>query len=174
MYSTGLIAYNRMISNLSTIVIDILEICAMLGCTYTTLCDKVCQWVATGRWLTPVSSTNKTDCYEMTEILLKVALSTTIPNQTKMWLTFPFFNIFSCNQFLLQFSMQIFLKLCTMLSHILKIFIWHCESHLSPLTYNPGLFIKFKTLHLLTFFSMSHLTYWAIQYLCNQAIYGFL
>jgi hypothetical protein len=111
-YSTGLIAYNRMISNLSTIVIDILEICAMSGCTYTTLCDKVCQ------------------C-----------------------------NIFSCNQFLLQFSMQIFLKLCTMLSHILKIFIWHCESHLSPLTYNLGLFIKFKTLHLLTFFSMSHLTY---------------
>jgi hypothetical protein len=30
----------------------------------TTLCDKVCQWLAVGRWLspgTPVSSTNKTD-----------------------------------------------------------------------------------------------------------------
>jgi hypothetical protein len=29
----------------------------------TTLCDKVCQWLATGRWFspdTPVSSTNKT------------------------------------------------------------------------------------------------------------------
>jgi hypothetical protein len=31
-----------------------------------TLCDKVCQWLATDRWFspgTPVSSTNKTDRY---------------------------------------------------------------------------------------------------------------
>jgi hypothetical protein len=38
----------------------------------TTLCDKVCQWPATGRWFSPgppVTSTNKT------EILLKVAQS---------------------------------------------------------------------------------------------------
>ena len=43
----------------------------------TTLCDKVWQWLVTGRWFspgTPVSSTNKTDRYDMTEILLKVAL----------------------------------------------------------------------------------------------------
>jgi hypothetical protein len=41
----------------------------------TTLCDKVCQWLATGRWFSPgppVSSTNKTDRYDITEILLKV------------------------------------------------------------------------------------------------------
>ena len=34
--------------------------------------DKVCQSLATGRWLspgTPVSSTNKTDCHDITEIL---------------------------------------------------------------------------------------------------------
>jgi hypothetical protein len=40
----------------------------------TTLCDKVCQWLAAGRWFspgTPVSSTNKTDCHDMTELLLK-------------------------------------------------------------------------------------------------------
>ena len=46
---------------------------------YTTLCDKVCQWYATGRWFspnTPVSSTNKTDRRDITEILLKVALNT--------------------------------------------------------------------------------------------------
>ena len=46
----------------------------------TTLCDKVCQWLATGRWFSPgppVSSTNKTDCHDITEILLKVALNTT-------------------------------------------------------------------------------------------------
>ena len=45
----------------------------------TTLCNKVCQWLATGRWFspgTPVSSTNKTDCHDITEILLKMALNT--------------------------------------------------------------------------------------------------
>jgi hypothetical protein len=30
-------------------------------CINTTLCEKVCQWLATGRWFSPVSSTNKTD-----------------------------------------------------------------------------------------------------------------
>ena len=43
------------------------------GVLNTTLCDKVCQWLATGP---PVSSTNKTDRYDITEILLKVALNT--------------------------------------------------------------------------------------------------
>jgi hypothetical protein len=46
----------------------------------TTLCDKVCQWLATGRWFSLsilVSFTNKTDCHDITEILLKVALNTT-------------------------------------------------------------------------------------------------
>jgi len=45
----------------------------------TALCDKVCQWLAAGRWFSPgtvVSSTN------ITEILLKVALSTTAPTLT--------------------------------------------------------------------------------------------
>ena len=45
----------------------------------TTLCDKVCQWLVTGRWFSlvpPVSSTNKTDGHDITEIVLKVALST--------------------------------------------------------------------------------------------------
>ena len=45
----------------------------------TTLRDKVCQWLVTGRWFSlgpPVSSTNKTDRYNWTEILLKVALNT--------------------------------------------------------------------------------------------------
>ena len=53
---------------------------SLQGVLYTTLCDKVCQWLATGRWFspgTPVSSTNKTDRHDITEILLKVALNTT-------------------------------------------------------------------------------------------------
>ena len=44
----------------------------------TALCDKVCQWLATGLWFSPgppVSSTNKTDHHDITEILLKVTLS---------------------------------------------------------------------------------------------------
>jgi hypothetical protein len=32
---------------------------------------------------TTVSSTNKTDCHDITEILLKVALNTINPNQSK-------------------------------------------------------------------------------------------
>ena len=42
------------------------------------LCDQVCQWLAACRWFSPstlVSSTNKTDRHNITEILLKVALS---------------------------------------------------------------------------------------------------
>ena len=46
------------------------------GVLDTTLCDKVCQLLATGRWFSPVSSTNKIDCHDITEILLKVALNT--------------------------------------------------------------------------------------------------
>jgi hypothetical protein len=50
------------------------------GVLDTTLCDQVCQWLATGRWIspgTPVFSTNrKTNRHDITEILLKVALNT--------------------------------------------------------------------------------------------------
>jgi hypothetical protein len=44
-----------------------------------TICDKVCQWLAAGLWISPgtlVSFTNKTDHHDITEILLKVALNT--------------------------------------------------------------------------------------------------
>jgi hypothetical protein len=53
----------------------------------TTLCDKVCQWLVTYQWFSPgppVSSTNKTDCHEITEISLKVALNIT-QKQTKTY-----------------------------------------------------------------------------------------
>jgi hypothetical protein len=48
------------------------------GVLDTTLCDKDCQWHATGHSFypgTPVSSTNKTDRRAIAEILLKVALN---------------------------------------------------------------------------------------------------
>jgi hypothetical protein len=45
----------------------------------TQVCDKICQWLAAGRWFSPgnrVSSTNKTDLHDLTEILLQMALNT--------------------------------------------------------------------------------------------------
>ena len=48
------------------------------GVLDTTLCDKVCQWLAAGRWFSPgipVSSTNKTDRHGIIKIL-KVTLNT--------------------------------------------------------------------------------------------------
>ena len=53
------------------------------GVLDTTLCDKVCQWLAVG-WRffpgNPVSATNKTDSHDdITEILLKVTLNTIKP-----------------------------------------------------------------------------------------------
>ena len=44
-----------------------------------TSCDNVCQWLATGRCLspgTPITSTDNTDWNDITEILLKMALNT--------------------------------------------------------------------------------------------------
>jgi hypothetical protein len=65
----------------------------------TTLCDKVCQWLAAGRWFslgTPVSSTNKTDIHDITELLLKVTLNTIMISLTLIvlqTLPCPFLNI---------------------------------------------------------------------------------
>jgi hypothetical protein len=48
-----------------------------LGVLDTTLCDKVCQWLSADLWFslgTPVSSTNNTDCQEITKIHVVVQL----------------------------------------------------------------------------------------------------
>jgi hypothetical protein len=58
-----------------------------------TLCDKVCQWLVTCRWFslgTLVSSTNKTDRHDITEILLKVELN--IINQPNQ-ICYPFLTL---------------------------------------------------------------------------------
>ena len=57
------------------------------GVLDVTLCDKVCQWLVADRWFspsTPVSSTNKTECHDIAEILLRVALNTITLAQTRM------------------------------------------------------------------------------------------
>jgi len=67
--------YNKCLSPLKFLV----RIPLRRGVLDTTLCYKVCQWLATGRWFsldTPVSSTNKTDLHDITKILLKAALNT--------------------------------------------------------------------------------------------------
>ena len=49
------------------------------GVLAITLCDKVCQWLVTGSYfspVTPVSSTSKTDPHNITEILLNATLNT--------------------------------------------------------------------------------------------------
>ena len=64
----------------------------------TTLCDKDCQWLAIGRWFSPgppVSSTNTTDCHDITEILLKVEISTI--DQRKQCLYWKKTNVFFYN-----------------------------------------------------------------------------
>ena len=53
--------------------------CLSRGVFDATLCDKACQWLATGRWFSPdipVASTNTTDRHEIAELILNVVLST--------------------------------------------------------------------------------------------------
>jgi len=53
------------------------------GVLDTTLCDKVCQWLATGQWFSPSTpgfSTNKIYLNDIAEIVLKVALNIITPS----------------------------------------------------------------------------------------------
>ena len=63
--------------------------CSWRGVLDTTLCGKVCQWLAAGLLFSlsnTFSSTNKTDYHDITEILLKVALNTIILTLDFLWL----------------------------------------------------------------------------------------
>ena len=56
----------------------------------TTLCNNVCQWLVTGQWFSPgrpVSSTNKTDRHDITEILWRWTPSNKQTNKhiNKQW-----------------------------------------------------------------------------------------
>ena len=67
------------------------------GVLDTTLYDKVCQWLSTGRWFSygyPVSSINKTDRHNVNEILLKVVLNTI--NYPNYWLFSPYKSVLYC------------------------------------------------------------------------------
>jgi hypothetical protein len=79
---------------------ELWEVGGLVGAWYITLCDKFCRRLATtGRWFSPgtsVSSTNKTDRHEITEILLKVALSIIKPTNQPTNFLFCFVCLFVC------------------------------------------------------------------------------
>ena len=65
----------------------------------TTLCDKVCQCLAAGRWFSPgppVSSVNKIDRNDITAILLKVALNTIKQKKPNKHISYLFFHVMCC------------------------------------------------------------------------------
>ena len=83
-WSYGSWIYNNLCNQCPSPLTLWVRIPLMRGVLDTTLCDKVCQWLATGRWFSPgtsVSSTIKTDCHDIAEILLKVALNTIKTNK---------------------------------------------------------------------------------------------
>ena len=81
-WSYGSWIYNYLCNQCLSPLMWLVRISIRARCT--TLCDKICL-LTCGRSVvfsaTPVSSTNKTDRHDITEILLKVALNTI--NQTK-------------------------------------------------------------------------------------------
>ena len=109
LYSRGRHGRDRMYNYLCNQCLSPLKLWGWIpfrrGVLDTTLCDQVCQWLMTGRWFspgTPVSSTNKTDCHYITEILLIVALNTInlTPNQPflrSLW------TIHTCKDFWVRF-----------------------------------------------------------------------
>jgi hypothetical protein len=57
----GRIGRDRMVVGFTTIYEIGTYFYLCCGFDSRTLCDKVCQWLAAGRWFSPVSFTNKTD-----------------------------------------------------------------------------------------------------------------
>ena len=78
-WSYGSLIYNYLCNQCLPPLMLWIRISVRARCT--TLCDKICQWLVTGRWFSAgplVSSTNKTDRHDISEILLKVELNTII------------------------------------------------------------------------------------------------
>ena len=78
-WSYGSWIYNYLCNQCLSPLMLLVRISNRARCTRLHVFDKVYQLLATGRWFSPgppVSSTNKTDRHDITEILLKVAFST--------------------------------------------------------------------------------------------------
>ena len=61
--------------------------------------DKVYQLLSHGRWFSPASSTTKTGRHDIAEILLKVALNTTIQNSNSIFTASEYQYIFGTKLF---------------------------------------------------------------------------
>jgi hypothetical protein len=61
-----------------SVFIAVLPFTVTVGSSTMSICDKVCQVFMMGLWFSLVSSTNKTDHHDITEILLKVELNSII------------------------------------------------------------------------------------------------
>ena len=71
-WSYGSWIYNYLCNQCLSPLMLWLQIPLTVRCTQYTLCDKICQWMATGRWFslgTLVSSINKTGCHDITNIV---------------------------------------------------------------------------------------------------------
>jgi hypothetical protein len=76
-WSYGSWIYNYLCNQRISPLMLWVQISTRMRCT--TLCDKFGQWLATGWCFSPgppVSSTNKSDRYDITELSMKVALNT--------------------------------------------------------------------------------------------------
>jgi hypothetical protein len=85
-WSYGSWIYNNLCNQCQSSLMLWVRISIRARCT--TLCDKVCQWLVTGQWFSPgppVSSTNRTDRHDITEILLKKALNAIKNTNKKRW-----------------------------------------------------------------------------------------
>jgi hypothetical protein len=100
------------------------------GVLDATLCDKVCQLLATGRWFSPdtlVFSTNKTDSHDITELMLKMALNTAWPIVKVLFWLVQLFLIHMCITIVLFFSIVCYIiieSIHVSVSTIVRHIIW--------------------------------------------------
>ena len=90
-----------------------LEFRARRGVLDTTLCDKFCQWLVTGRRFSLVFlHHNKTDLHDIAEILLKVALNTiTQPDPIQLYFFYGG-QVTSIHVHVTLYSTDMYLKCC--------------------------------------------------------------
>jgi len=89
--TTDVVSSNLDHERCTTLCDKVCQWLATVGGLCTTFYDKVCQWFATDRWFSsgpPVSSINKTDSHDITEIFLKGALNTIKQTKTNLLCVF--------------------------------------------------------------------------------------
>jgi hypothetical protein len=102
------------------------------GVLDTTLCDKVCQWLAVGRWFspgTPVSSTNKTDRHDI-NTKAKYSQSIMIFLNQIVMVVQKYISLLSCFKYIKLYSLlQIHKNKCVYVLVSLLIPLYSCVSY---------------------------------------------